>query len=637
MLRKTALLVCSLMVLGCGGKKKDEAPAPAPGDMKEVAMAEQPMVEQPKVDEPKVEEPKVETPVVAEEDKLPVEAVATEVAGTVEVKPAGSDTFVALAVNAELAVGAQVRVSGENGLLKLRMWDDSVVQLGSGAEAVINPGADVANSSPSITLLNGTSSLMVEPRADGQSVFLVYTPAAILSVLGTEFDVGIADTGTVKLGVGEGLVQVVSQEGANLAEVPQGKAVVIMLDGTTSKAAAPVAYDAEKEDWAKWYEAENKAAQARVDFLTKATTTRLEELKKQMEALEKGIAEMEAKSADLIKKAEEASAKNDVKVYETEAAPLVEVLDENTIANQEHQRLIALMTANAYLRRRLQAMIAAGVIKPTAEQQKVIVEANANVESWLPDYEENNVDNLRRRYKRDRAMRQVYLRHHPRGRTFAVEAKIELPEFYVKLPKVDLRKPRVVVKPRLIPAATFVPGYYRGKARPGIVVRPVTPNWHAARPYVPADPTRIERAKKVAERMRRYQPKVNVVVEAPKFRHRRPVVVVPGVPGVVVDPRMPMGHDGMDHDGMGPEDMGMGPEDMGMGPDDMGRRCKGPHDMSPACMGGRDGMHPAVIVVPPMVVPGMMPVVVPGPGPRVRGPQPVPAPEPPMARHKRDM
>ncbi len=633
MLKKTAFLVCSLMVLGCGGKKKDApAPGPAPADMTEVAMAEPAMAQPPKVEEPKVVEPKVEEPKIAEEDKLPVEAVATEVTGTVEVKKAGTDAFVALAVNTELAVGDHLRVSGENGMLKLRMWDDSIVSLGVGAEAVINPGADVANSSPSITLLTGTSNLMVEPRAKDQSVFLVYTPAAILSVLGTEFDVGIADTGTVKLGVGEGLVQVVSQEGANLLDVPQGKAVVITLDGTTSKAAAPVAYNAENEDWAKWYEAENKAAQARVDFLTKATTTRLDELKKQMETLEKGIAEMEAKSAELVKKADEAVAKNDVKVYETEAAPLVEVLDENTVANQENQRLIALMTANTYLLRRLQAMIAAGVIKPTAEQQKVIVEANANVEAWLPDYEENNVDQLRRRYKRDRVYREVYLRHHPRGRNFAVEAKIELPEFYVKLPKVDMRKPRVIAKPRFIaPAVMFQPGMYKGPARKNIVIRPVTPNWHAARPYMPADPKRLERQARLAERMRKFQPKTpTIVVVPPKFRHRRggPVVVGPGVvPPPVVDPNLPV-DDGMEMDGMD----GMGPRDM------MGPRCKGPRDMSPECM-GMDVMGPGVIVVPPMVGPGMIPVVVPGPGPRVRGPQPVvvPVPEPPMARYKRDM
>ncbi len=606
MLKKTALVISSLMILGCGGKKKEDAPAPKPADMTEVAMAEQPMAEQPKVEEPKVEEPKVEAPVVAEEDKLPVEAVAAEVAGTVEVRKAGTEEFVALAANTELAVGDHLRVGGEDGVLKLRMWDDTMVSLGAGAEAVINPGADVANSSPSITLLTGTSNLMVEPRAEDQGVFLVYTPAAIMSVLGTEFDVGIANTGTVKLGVGEGLVQVFSQEGAALGEIPQGKAVVIMLDGTTSKAAAPVAYDPEKEDWEKWYEAENKAAEARVDFLTKATTTRLEELKKQMEALEQGIVALEAKSAELVKKAEDASAKNDVKVYETEAAPLVEVLDEGSVATRENQRVIALMAANAYLLRRLQAMLAAGVIKPTPEQVKIITESNAKVEAWLPDYEENTVEVLRRRHKRDRVWRERYLRHHPRGRNFAVEAKVEIPEFYAKLPKVVV-KPRPVVKPMAIPTVTFTPGTYRGPARKGIVVRPVTPNWHAARPYVPADPTRIERAQKVRERVRRARPKTTVEIKVvpPRFRHRRPGGMGPVVPPPVVDPALP----------------------------------------------GPGGMGPAVIVVPPMIGPGMLPVVVPpmvggpvpepgpGPGPRVRGPMPGPAPEPvpPMMRHKRDM
>ncbi|MBU1244759.1 FecR domain-containing protein [Myxococcota bacterium] len=634
MLRKTAFLVCSLMVLGCGGKKKDEAPAPAPapGDMTEVAMAEQPKVEQPKVDEPKVDEPKVETPVVAEEDKLPVEAVATEVAGTVEVKPAGSDAFVALAVNAELSVGDHVRVSGDDGMLKLRMWDDSIVSLGSGAEAVINPGADVANSSPSITLLNGTSNLMVEPRGENQSVFMVYTPAAILSVLGTEFDVGVADTGTVKLGVEEGTVQVSSQEGSDLMEVAGGKAVVISLDGTTSKAAGVVAYDAEKEDWAKWYEAESKAAQEKIAVLTTATSERLEVLKKQMETLEKNIAEMEAKSAELVKKTESAASSDDLKAYDTEAAPLVEILDENTLANRENQRLMAMMTANTYMLRRLQALVAAGVIKPSEAQAKIMAVARTQTE-WVDAYDENKIDRLRNRYKRDRRMREVYLRHHPRGRQYAVKAKIELPAFYGKIP-VKVIKPRVV-KPKFIAPVKYQPRQYRGPARKEIVIRPVTPNWHAARPYAPADPTRIERQKRIAERVRRARPKVEVkiLVEQPKFRHRRPVVVVPGVPGVVVDPRMPMGHDGMDRDGMDNDGM----DHDGMGHDGMGPRCKGPRDMSPECMGGRDGMHPAVIVVPPMVVPGMMPVVVPGPGPRVRGPQPVPAPEPPMARHKRDM
>lgn len=568
---------------------------------------EAPMAEAPKPEEPKPAEPKPEEP-KAEEVKLPVEAVALEVEGTVEVKKPGAENFLPLAVNAELAVGDHIRVSGEKGLLKLRMWDDSIVSLGTGAEAVINPGADVANSSPSITLLNGTSNLQVEPRAKDQSVFMVYTPAAILSVLGTEFDVGVADSGSVKLGVADGVVQVISQDGKSLGEVPQGKAVVIQLDGEQIKTTPPAAYDAEKEDWQKWYDAERQAAQARIDLLTKATNNRLEELKKQMEALEKGIAELEAKRAELEKKAEEASSKNDPKTYETESAPLVEVLDENSAANLENQRVVALTVANAYLLRRLQALVKAGVVKPTPEQQKVIDEIATATEETLPAVEETTEDVIRRRYKRDEAWRMAYLRHHPRGRAYAIEAKIELPEFYVKLPKVEV-KPRVV-KPKYVPVVPIAVGPYKGKPRTEIVVRPEVPNWHVARPYAPTDPARVERQKRIRERMERIRIPAPVIVDFPRPRHRRGgQIVTPGVNVEVMGPSVEVMGPGIEVEVMGPSVNIMGP-----------------------------GVVPPPVVGP--MVPGMVPgVVIPpdmGPGPRVRPNIPLP-PEPPMARHKRDM
>ncbi len=612
MLKKSLLVVSCFLVMGCGKKAEEKAAQPAP--MAETPMAEPPMAEPPKPEPPKVEAPKEEPK--AEEVKLPVEAVALEVNGTVEVRKAGAENFAPLAVNAELAVGDHIRVSGEKAFLKLRMWDDSIVTLGTGAEAVINPGADVANSSPSITLISGTSNLQVEPRAKDQSVFMVYTPAAILSVLGTEFDVGVADSGSVKLGVADGLVQVISQDGKSLGEVPQGKVVVIQLEGEQVKATPPAPYDSEKEDWEKWYEAERQAAQARIDLLTKATNNRLEELKKQMEALEKGIAELEAKRAELEKKAEEAAAKNDAKAYETEAAPLVEVLDENSAAALENQRVVALTIANVNMLRRLQALVKAGVVKPTPEQQKVIDEVATSTEEALPALEDSTVEVIRRRYKRDEVWRPVYVRHHPRGREYAVQAKIELPEFYVKLPKVEV-KPKVI-KPKFVPVVPIAVGPYKGKPRTEIIVRPLTPGWHVARPYAPADPVRVERAKRIRERMERIRVPAPIVVEYPRPRHRRGSNVNVTAPGVNVEV-------------MGPSVEIMGP---GVNVDIMGPGVE--------IMGPGIGIMGPVVVPPPVVgpmVPGMVPGVdvAPGPGPRVRpGVPPVP-PEPPMARHKRDM
>lgn len=606
-MKRSFVFISCFVLMSCNAKKTEQNAAPAaPMAASMEAPMETPM-EAPKTEPAKTEEPKVEEP------KLPVEAVALEVTGTVEVKKTGAENFVPLAVNAELAVGDHIRVNGEQGLLKLRMWDDSIVSLGTGAEAVINPGADVANSSPSITLLTGMSNLQVEPRAKNQSVFMVYTPAAILSVLGTEFDVGVADSGSVKVGVADGLVQVISQDGKNLGEVPQGKVIVIQLEGEQVKTTPPAAYDAEKEDWQKWYEAERQAAQARIDLLTKATNNRLEELKKQMEALEKGIAELEAKRAELEKKVEETSAKNDPKAYETEVAPLVEVLEENSAANLENQRVVALTIANAYMLRRLQAMVKTGMIQPTTEQQKIVDEILSSAEVTLPVMEETTEDVIRRRYKRDENWRMVYLRHHPRGREYAMQAKIELPEFYVKLPKVEV-KPRVV-KPKYVPIVPIAIGPYKGKPRSEIIVRPVTPNWHAARPYVPVDPVRVERHKRIRERMERIRIPAPVVVEIPRRRHRRGIeVTTPGVNVQVMGPSVDIMGPAVNIEVMGPT-----------------VNIMGPFVVPPPVVGPMiPGMIPGV-VMPPMVGPGEDDM----PGPRVR--PGLPMPEPPMARHKRGM
>ena len=600
MFKKTALLVCSLLVIGCGGKKKD-APAsgPAPVDMKE-----------PKVDAPKVEQPKVEAPKVAEEP-LMVEAVAVALDGAVEVKPADSDEFVALATNQDLAVGDHLRVIGEKGMLKLRMWDDTMITLAAGAEVMINPGAGLATFSPSITLLSGTTDLMVEPRAENQEPFLVYTPAAILSVLGTEFEVGVADSGAVKVGVDEGLVQVSAQDGGDLVEVPQGKSVVVALEGETSKPSSVAAFNADKEDWEKFYENEHKAAAAKVDVLTQGTVARLDAMKKHMEKLEKGIAELDAKSDEMQEKAEKAAAKNDQKAYEVEAAPLAENIDESLTAGRENQRAIAMMKANTYLLRRIDALIAAGVIKPTPEQTKVIAESKAQVEPWINDFDENLGTQLRTRHKRDRSLNEKFLRHHPEGRVVAEKTKAEQPEFYGKLPKAD--KPRVKAEPKLIGPVKFQPKAFKGKAKAEFVAHPKNGDWKAI-PYKPADPKRLERAKKVDERALRARPKTAALIKMipPKFRHRRPAGAGPDATAMGPE----MGPEDMgpatDDMGMAPEDMGPATDDMGMGPEGMGPEGMGPEGMGPEGMGpegmGPEGMGPEGMGPEGMGPAGMAPV-----------------------------
>ncbi len=390
------------------------------------------------------------------------------------------------------------------------MWDESTIVLGPGAEVVLNAGADLANGSPSITMLTGTSSLAVQPREEDQSVFTVYTPSAVLSVLGTEFDVGIADTGAVKIGVEEGIVEVTDQEGLKAVELTQGKQIVVSLDGKATKAKT---YNPEKEDWNKWYEAETKAAAIKVDTLTTAAVQRLDDLKKKIKELEEGIAKMEAKSNELAKKAEQAAAKNDTKTYTVEVKPLIETMTEAELAVRRDRKLNALLSANAYLLRRLNALVRAGVIKPEEAKRKRMEAAIQGVDSWVDDFQIQRI--RRRRHKRIRRnrWRRWYLRHHPRGRRYAVRTKRVLPKFYreFKGPKYQIPKR---FKPRYLPGVKWRPRRrFKGKKRTLKTRFRRQPNWYKARATIRKK--MLQENKRHAKRMERLRRRMR------KMRRRR--------------------------------------------------------------------------------------------------------------------
>ena len=539
----------------------------------------------------KVEKP-VEKPVeVVEKPKkpdTPAEAVAIELTGKVEVKRAEADDFVMVTTNMPLYVGDQVRVDAENASAKLRLWDESTVVLGPGAEAVINAGADLANGSPSITMLTGTSNLMIEPREEDQSVFTVYTPSAVLSVLGTEFDVGIADSGSVKVGVEEGIVEIADQEGNKALELTKGKQVVVAVDG---KASAPKAYNAEKEDWNKWYDSETKVATDNVDTLTKSAVDRLEDLKKKIADLEAGIAKMETKSAELAKKAETAAAKSDAKAYAVESKPLVDTMTEAETAAKRNRKLEAMMAANAYLVRRLNAMVKAGIIKPKEAKRKLMLSYTVKVDPWLDDLQVRRIRQARIRRARERRWRRLYLRHHPRGRNYAKRTKMRLPKFYSSMPTKKW-KPRRRFKPTYLTGVKYRPRpRFKGKKR--VLKAHFSRNraWYKARKSPRMnDKKRQMKMMRLRKRLKRMKRRRVVVRRVNKpIRRRR----------VIRRHRLPMGPRGM----MPRDPRIMGPRGKVILPH--GRVPRGPHAMGmgllrPGLMGKRP-MVRGMRKVPPHV------------------------------------
>jgi FecR protein len=534
------LMVTLAFLVSCKKKGDKEEKTKKPEVAKKV------VVKKPVVKKPVVKVVKKPVVKVVKKPTGPTEAVATEIEGKVEVKKSDADEFVMATTNMEFAEGDHIRVAAANANIKLRLWDESTIVLGPGSEAVLNAGADLGSGSPSITMLTGTSSLMIEPRSEEQSVFTVYTPSAVLSVLGTEFEVGISDSGQVKLGVEEGLVEVTDQDGNNKIEVPKGKQIEVSFAGKVS----PVkAYDPEKEDWNKWFEAQTKSAQGQVGTLTKVAADRLLVLKNKIKDLEDGIALMETKSAELATKAEEAAKKKDAKVYTVETKPLVENLQEVSMASKQNRKLSALLNANAYMLRRLNALVKAGVIKPKKGQLAQIAALNTDTDKWLIGFRTERLE--KRRYRRNRRLkwRARYRRHSPRGRRIARKTGVKLPDFFVKLPEVK-RRHRKHFKPKYLKKFKWHSRpKYRGKPRKVRTKRRRGRNWFKRASSRKRDKNRIKKLRRLKNRMKRM--KRRSIVIKPRIRRRRrrrpgmgrrpminPRVVTPGVkvrvPGVKV-------------------------------------------------------------------------------------------------------
>ncbi|MBU1218420.1 FecR domain-containing protein [Myxococcota bacterium] len=522
-------ILAAFFTVACKGKKEEKKEDKKPVKANtEVAMKPEAMKPEVKPEVKKPEPPKVEAP-KPEPNVLPVESVVYELEGKVEVKKANTEDYIDVTKDMKLNVGDQLRV-GEGASAKLRMWDETTVVLGAGAEVVINPGADMANGSPSITVLAGTSSIAVEPRSENQSVFKVFTPTAVLSVLGTEFDVGIADTGATKLGVEKGIVEVSDQEGAKKIEVPAGKQVEVGVDGKPTPVAA---YDAEKEDWSKWYAAKTKEAEAKVDAIAKSTTEKLEAMKKQVAELEAALKTVNTKAEEMDKKVVEAESKNNMAAYTKEAKPYQELLEEKQVAAYQEQRLNAMVMANAYLLQRLKAMVRAGVIKPSEAKAKIIEASLAQVTPWLEkEYYPHRYKRYVSHYNANKRWKTRYLRHHPRGRNYNEHAKvIVVPKFYAKVPKVRYVPPRNF-KPRYVKIVKYHDPYrFKGKVRKNVVVVN-NRSWHRA-PYK-MDPIKVKRYEKARKRMHRRVAKRTFVIKEPVIRVKRHGVTI-RTPGARID------------------------------------------------------------------------------------------------------
>lgn len=134
--------------------------------------------------------------------------------GTVEVRQAGSEIWESAESGHAVGTGDSVRTAGDSAVV-LAFPDDSFLDLGPNSELSI---AELRFSSAGIresTVVYqsvGLSHHVVQPDPSQQSRYVVITPAARISVVGTEFDVAVDPGGRTTVGVKGGKVEVEAEE-----------------------------------------------------------------------------------------------------------------------------------------------------------------------------------------------------------------------------------------------------------------------------------------------------------------------------------------------------------------------------------------------------------------------------------------
>jgi ferric-dicitrate binding protein FerR (iron transport regulator) len=140
-------------------------------------------------------------------------ATLDQVSGAVEFLPAGSDTWRPVLASEQLEAGSQVRTDPRSAA-RLRFFDGSTTDLGARVEVAIIQMNAQRDGGKAVILLRQTSGQThshVRRLPDQASRFEIRTPAAVVTVRGTEFTTTVETDGTTSVAVAAGLVEVTAQ------------------------------------------------------------------------------------------------------------------------------------------------------------------------------------------------------------------------------------------------------------------------------------------------------------------------------------------------------------------------------------------------------------------------------------------
>ena len=495
-----------------------------------------------------------------EDDEKEGEAALSAVTGTVEIRRVGTETWEPGKQDDPLHPGDQVRAA-EGGSATVTLADETAIEVAE--ESAIAIGSREATADPASTaaVLYGIARFSVAPRAEGEGPFLVYTVNGVVATKGTVYTVGTAASGTTRVGVEEGAVDV--SGGAALdapVEVPAGKVVEIAPEGKPGAIEASGTVDF--GTWRDEAEARVKAEEA-----AKFHADRAEKLEAELKA---AYAELEAQTKaaqEAEEKAKAAEAAQDAKAYEAAAPEIGASVDASYALSNRLQYLTYAMLADAYIADSLYVRHPAVVkiLDPRIRRLRASI-------LWHKKYHWVTYEYLR-------PMRPWYYVHTPWGRARARFVSYEIPPWYAR---VNLRyrpidwRPRVRVPVFRLPVwkvrrgvrkAIWVEGPRRGwyatvrprvrpaRARVNWYVRPKAPKARIVVGMRPAAPIKtvfkVRPPRKRADAVVRFGGRVGRRRDRDGVRVRAGVRAGVDAPAVDVGGRVKVGADGVDVRGPG--------------------------------------------------------------------------------------
>lgn len=143
----------------------------------------------------------------------PLDARVEEVSGPVEVQTGGQEEWAAVQEESVLGSGDSVR-TGDGASLSLDFTEETVTRVEPNAQVKILEATVASEGEKQVIVLrqdSGVTHNKVQKLPSADSRFEIRTPAAVISVRGTEFIVDVAEDGTTAVDVIEGLVHVTAQ------------------------------------------------------------------------------------------------------------------------------------------------------------------------------------------------------------------------------------------------------------------------------------------------------------------------------------------------------------------------------------------------------------------------------------------